>query len=910
MNCPFSKLYKRSSLCHLVLSLVLIFNVLSINTCQVLADTPSTANTSALQLTFPHILFLHSYYQGSPWTDAFHQGAIDTLNGAKESIVYRTEYLDAKNQSDTRYLPIISKILSARYQKYTFDAVIVSDDAAFQLVTAETPDLLKNVPIIFGGVDSFPKGIEHPGGITGVEDEPSIKETLEIALKLHPGTKEIIILTDSVTVSGKILRDHAEQAVKQLVSQTKITYWEDVNYDLIEQRKNGVYDETVLLWIGMVKNKNGIIPDFREQITFLSKTLPIPIYSCWSHSIGYGFVGGKIVDSATQGRIAAELAIQVLAGKKADTLDIVKAKNANKYQFDYNQLKRFGIKKSQLPKDSTIINLPENSVTIKKGYLLALVLFFIALSTIIVLLFALLRMKKNSTLKLKESEEQYRRLYQQAPVMLYNVDMNRKIVAVNNQWLSILGYLREEVLGKVLIDFLTEDSQERAIELFLELQRKGSLRDVEYQYVCKDGSVIDVLLTAFMETDVNGKQIGARVAIIDVTESNKIKEEKAKLESQLYQAQKMEAIGTLVGGIAHDFNNILSSIFGFTELAKNVTTDNPKAQKRLDHVLVAGTRAKELVQHLLTFSRKSSVDRKVVNLIPLITESIKFIKATAPSTVTIESYIEGDSSNVLADVTQMHQVFMNLFTNAVYAMNKSGGLLKVSIEHITVNEHDSLISKDLTPGKYIRVIVSDTGKGIAPNLIDKIFDPFFTTKAKGEGTGLGLSVVYGIIQEMKGDIRVYSNEGEGTTFNLFLPEITQGDERKVAENVEQLVTGEGTILLVDDEEEIILWMAEMLKEMGYTVISSRNPKSALKILKDSPKQFDLVVTDLTMPKMLGTELAEEIQAVRNDLPIILCTGFTEGLDSKTTERLGVSTVLMKPVISNKLSQTVKKYIKK
>ena len=909
MNYPFRKLYKHSSLCRLALSFVLIFNTLSINTCQVLANTPSIANTSALQFTFPHILFLHSYYQGSPWTDAFHQAAIDTLNGAKRSIVYRTEYLDAKNQSDTLYMPIISNILSARYQKYSFDAVIVSDDAAFQLVTTETPDLLKNVPIIFGGVDSFPKGIKHPGGITGVEDEPSIKETLEVALKLHPGTKEIIILTDSVTVSGKILKDHAEQAVNQLVSQPKITYWEDVNYDIIEQRKNGIDDKTVLLWIGMIKNTNGIIPDFREQSTFLSKTLPIPIYSCWSHSIGYGFVGGKIVDSATQGRIAAELAIQVLDGKKADSLEIVKAKNANKYQFDYNQLKRFGIKKSQLPKDSTIINLPENSVTIKKGYLLALALFFLALSTIIILLFALLRMKKISTLRLKESEEQYRRLYEEAPVMLYTVDMNRKIIAVNNRLLSILGYRHEEVLGRALTDFLADNSQGKAKELFLEMQRKGSLRDVEYQYVCKDGSVIDALLTAFMETDVNGKQISARVAIIDITESNKIKKEKAKLESQLYQAQKMEAIGTLVGGIAHDFNNILSSIFGFAELAKNVTTDNIKAQKRLDHVLVAGTRAKELVQHLLTFSRKSSVDRQVVNLIPLLKESIKFIKATAPSTVTIESYIEGDRSNVLADVTQMHQVFMNLFTNAVYAMKESGGLLKVSIEHTTVNENDSLISKNLAPGKYIRVIVSDTGKGIAPNLIDKIFDPFFTTKANGEGTGLGLSVVYGIIQEMKGDIRVYSNEGEGTTFNLFLPEITQGDEIKSAGNVEQVVTGEGTILLVDDEEEIILWMAEMLKEMGYTVISSRKPKSALKILKDSPEQFDLVLTDLTMPKMLGTELAEEIHAIRNDLPIILCTGFNEGLDSTTTERLGIRTVLMKPVISTQLSQTIKKYIK-
>jgi signal transduction histidine kinase/CheY-like chemotaxis protein len=386
--------------------------------------------------------------------------------------------------------------------------------------------------------------------------------------------------------------------------------------------------------------------------------------------------------------------------------------------------------------------------------------------------------------------------------------------------------------------------------------------------------------------------------------------ERVELEKRFLQAQKMEALGTLAGGISHDFNNILSSVLGFTELAKLSSENNEETIEYLNQIMSAGLRAKDLVQHILTFSRMADVKKDIIGIKPLVQESLKFLRASVPAEIEIVHEFEDTKGLIMADPTQIHQVLMNLFTNAAYAMKEKGGRLDVRLKSSDISgEEDMLQAKGLKPGKYIQLSVADTGCGIPKELIGRIFEPFFTTKARGEGTGLGLSTVYGIIKDLDGAISVYSAPGQGTTFVVMIPEIQEESSKAEFLINAMPISGRGRILLVDDEEGIVTWMKKALQKLGYEVVSMTGSQDALDRFNETPGEFDLVVTDMSMPRMNGLELARQITLVRPDVPVILCTGFSEGLIDKIIKENGVIKILMKPVILGELAQAVYDAIK-
>jgi CheY-like chemotaxis protein len=367
----------------------------------------------------------------------------------------------------------------------------------------------------------------------------------------------------------------------------------------------------------------------------------------------------------------------------------------------------------------------------------------------------------------------------------------------------------------------------------------------------------------------------------------------------------MEVLGTLAGGIAHDFNNILFPIIGFTEMLIDTAPEDSDTKQSLNQILKASLRAADLVQQILAFSRQSDIE-----LIPLKTqlifnETIKLMRATIPSTIIIESAIDENCGMVLASATHIHQIAMNLMTNAFHAMEDSGGTMGISLSEVEITV-DDLENLDVYPGRFLRYTVSDTGHGIGKYILDKIFDPYFTTKKAGKGTGLGLSVVQGIVKSYGGDIRVNSELGKGTEFHVYLPVIEKDDEVNPAVgNNLQNTKGNEHILLVDDEETILRMEKKMLERMGYRITTCSNSPDALELFKSSSDDYDLVITDMTMPDLTGEKFAAELKQIRKDIPVILCTGFSSKTSTANAESLGVDGFLMKPVGKKDLLKTIR-----
>ena len=392
----------------------------------------------------------------------------------------------------------------------------------------------------------------------------------------------------------------------------------------------------------------------------------------------------------------------------------------------------------------------------------------------------------------------------------------------------------------------------------------------------------------------------------DITDRKLAEEERERLEEQLRQSHKMEAIGTLAGGIAHDFNNMLGIILGNTQLAIDDVPEWNSARLNLEEIEIASLRAKDVVRQLLSFARKTDQRRKPVKINPIVTDVLKLIRSSIPTSIVIRSNIPKESQIIFADPTQINQVMLNLCTNADQAMEEDGGILEISLDSMTLDESTAQSYK-LSPGRYVKLTVNDTGHGIDPKFKDRIFDPYFTTRDFGKGSGMGLAMVHGIVINHDGAITVESEIGKGTTFNIFFPIVSREPVPEITIN-EDLPTGKERILFVDDEESIVKMGRQRLERLGYKVASTTSPIEALDLFRSKPDQFDLVITDLTMPKMTGDKLVKEILNIRPEMPIIICTGFSKKMDGEKAREIGASGYLEKPHEKSDLARMVRQVL--
>jgi PAS domain S-box-containing protein len=514
--------------------------------------------------------------------------------------------------------------------------------------------------------------------------------------------------------------------------------------------------------------------------------------------------------------------------------------------------------------------------------------------------------RKQAEKALSESEEKYKQLVNHAPIGIYKVDFNTgKLVSVNDVMCDYTGYTKEELLNMSSLDFLTEESQKRFFDRLDKLfNGKQIPRTVEYKAKAKDGHEFWIFLDARYEYDKNGKPQGATVVAHDITDRKQGAEEKERLENQLQQAQKMEAIGTLAGGIAHDFNNILSVIIGYTELILMNGNVDSEVKQNLKEIFNASKHARDMVKQILAFSRQTKQERKPIQASHIVKEALKMLRASLPTTIAIQQKIEKNIGIIEADPTQIHQVLMNLCTNAAHAINEEDGILEISLSNTELDQNAAAGHPELRPGPHLKLSVRDTGHGIHADVHEKIFNPYFTTKEKGEGTGLGLAVVQGIIKSHNGAVTVESEVGQGSTFHVYLPTIPR--EETTDEVVSApLPMGHERILLVDDEQPLVEIGKQMLERLGYTVAARTSSIEALELFKAQPNRFDLVITDIVMPNMTGEKLAEKLLEIRADIPVVLCTGYSEKFTRRQASEIGVRSFLMKPLVMKDLASTVR-----
>ena len=513
---------------------------------------------------------------------------------------------------------------------------------------------------------------------------------------------------------------------------------------------------------------------------------------------------------------------------------------------------------------------------------------------------------KKTRQALQQSEERLRIVFETFPdpVTIIQAEDGR-CIDVNSAFTRVTGWTYDEVVGKTAADLdIWHDPQERE-KLTTGIAEHGKVENLEAQFRLKDGRLITALMSATLIILRNKPHI--LTITRDISELKAAQQERKQLRTRLIQAQKMEAIGTLAGGIAHDFNNILGAIIGYAEMALYDTQKGSMEHYNIEQVLKAGHRAKDLVKQILAFSRKSEQDKKIIFLTPIIKEVLKLLRASLPTTIEIKQNIEPNPDAIFADPTQIHQVMMNLCTNSAHAMGDKGGILEVNLQNVNLNIRAAAQYPELNPGLYVKLNISDTGCGMDSATMQRIFDPYFTTKEQDKGTGMGLAVVHGIVKGHGGGIHVESAAGEGTRFDILFPVI----KRQVISETEELKalpTGNETILCVDDEQPLIELGKNMLKKLGYRVETRTLPIEAIEVFKAAPDKFDLVISDMTMPAMTGVSLAKKLMEIRPEIPVIICTGYSEQIDESRAKELGIKGFLMKPFTIRELSKTVRQVL--
>ena len=647
----------------------------------------------------------------------------------------------------------------------------------------------------------------------------------------------------------------------------------------------------------------------RRMQAELSARCPVPIYGTRIQTQLEGILGGALIDGEHHGAVAARLALRLLEGEAAATMPIVRDVPPL-VELDHGQMRRFGIPRSLLPPGAAVLNAPRQVWEQRPRLAAAVVVTILFLAALTVWLAAALAEKRRTAAALKTSVSLLNATLESTAEGVLAVDMKGKVTGFNRRFLEIWRIPEElasrrddtELLAFVLDQLQEPEAFRQRVSDLYATPEADSCEVIEF----KDDRVIE---RRSRPERLDGGIIGRVWTFADITERRRAEEARRKLEAELAHTGKLEALGTLAGGIAHDFNNLLTAILGYTQFAQGALPSEHPARGDLDVVLGASERARQLVQQILTFSRKRPAERQPVTLDGVLHEAATLLRASIPAGVEMKCEIAGPGATVLADSSQVHQAILNLAANAAHAMRGRPGAITLRLAPVEIGPELAREHPAMHEGPSMCITVSDTGHGIDAGTVPRIFDPFFTTKKPGEGTGLGLAVVHGIMQSHEGFVTVESRVGEGTTFRLYFPIVAEPPAAP-AETFAPVSGGRGErVLLVDDEVAVLRVAEQMLHGLGYRVTACHEPEAALEIFRASAGSFEAVVTDLNMPKMTGLDFAIELRRIRPAQPIVLITGcLGDGDTEEKAARLGIGQIVMKPFTRAALSAAVRRVL--
>ncbi|MFT3780981.1 MAG: ATP-binding protein [Nibricoccus sp.] len=844
----------------------------------------------------PQILVVLSYHVGMLWEDEITRGLVEQLADKNDLIITQ---LDVQRFSSFGREQRMLEILTNRIKISRPVLVITVDDFAYRYVLEHRNELEPGTPIVFGGVNYW-DGQRQPG-VTGVVEAIDLASTLNLMEQLQPNARRWVIVNDR-SQTGLANRKTFD-LVKPIGSPHDILWLGDGTFAETEARlaKLDPAKDAVLLLTWNV-DASGLTRSYESTIKSARAACRAPLYGVWDFYFGSGIVGGSLLDGRVHGREMGDLANRILAGENPDLIPVVTQCETRK-KVDFREIQRFSLPAQRIPDDFEIAFKKQSAWEQYANAIIAIGVVIALQAATITWLIIVIQRRRQARAKLHESEANLRHTLDSIEEAVIVTDTQNKVERINPAAEKLAGLTNLEALGLPLHDVLPLQDLRTGEPLTLPtlpaLRQKNEKQLTPRARLKSRAGVENVVVhSAAPILDEHGEERGMVMVLRNVTEQH-------KLEEQLYQSQKMESIGQLAGGIAHDFNNILAVIVGHGELLREQLQKQPTALEDLQMLLRGAQRATDLVQQILAFSRKSKHEMTPSLLQPVVKETLKFLRSTVPSSIEIAPRISTDLPLVLADVTQIHQILMNLCANAAHAMKgMNSGRLEVRLESVHADSEFALLHPGLREGEYVRLSVSDTGHGMDEQTLKRIFEPFFTTKSQGEGTGLGLSVVHGIVKAHNGGIYVYSQPGEGTIFHIYLPALSISRGKSATAPIE-IPTGRGeNILFVDDELAICTAAKRMIENLGYKVSVFNKPLLAMEELRRNSTVFDLVITDLTMPSSNGLTLADEAHAIRPDVPVILTTGFAADLTDEQLRARGISRLVLKPFATPNLAQAI------
>ena len=856
---------------------------------------PAPTPAPAIRKKNVPILVLVSRSPNDAWAVSEVDGIVRGIRRAEQGFTPTVEYLDWQNGSGPEYEERLAAYYAVKFAGRDIKVVIAADDPAVNFLLNRRDTLFPRAQAVFCGVQHFDPA-KRPPWVTGLLESNDTPGTFALAQKLQPGLKRFLILEDT-TGAGAAAQRRISAAYPDPPRRITLELLRaDTVQDLYSEVENLPPDTAVLMTRARLARR--VMEELRERC-------PVPIYGLRAPMHLSGILGGSVLDGELHGEAAAAVAMRLLAGEKAAEIPFGMA-GWHRLVVDYGQMQRFGLSFSALPPGTEVLNRPPSFWEDHGQIVVVAGAIVLALGVLIFALARQLAYNRAAVAQIDQSHSLLTATFDAIGEGVLVVDRTGKIAGHNEQFLQLWQIppaLAESKDDDALRHFVLaqlkdpEAFRRRVAELYAHPE-ECSHDTIEFL----NGRFVDRISRPQRQ---QGEIVGRVWSFRDITAERRAQEERERLASDLSQGQKMEALGTLAGGIAHDFNNMLTGILGCTDLALgNLPLGHP-ARDDLKQVIHAAERAADLVRQILTFSRKRAPERKVLPLEPLIRETLKLLRATVPAGIELAAEMQPGVPPVLAEPAQLQQTLLNLCTNAVHAMGMGPGELRITLEHGVAPAEVRQANPHLPEGPLVCLTVHDTGHGIAPADLARIFDPFYTTKAPGEGTGLGLAVVHGIVRAHEGAIAAESSPGQGTTMALYFPATVKAEEVATATPAPPPRGHGETVLVVDDESTVAEVAAAMLRRLGYHPVTCHGGEQAFELLRAEPGGCSLVLTDLNMPRISGLELIRRLRAAGNRVPCVVATGFigSAGVEDEI-RALDVREILSKPFSPDSLGHAV------